>query len=163
MTRDEIIAAYDAGPSALEAALEGLGDAELDAAPGGGKWTIRQIIHHIGDSDSLTRTLITVALGNPGCTYDQRWYDTRNTFAETLDYAHRPVAPALDLIRATRRYVAELLRHFPDSLERQLTLLWEKQPTGQVITVDHLVRGQTWHLQHHVQQIRDIRSARGTG
>ncbi len=161
MTTEEILRQYAAGPDRLERALRGLSEPDLDMALEEGKWTIRQLIHHVVDADALAKTMVIAALGNSGCTYDQRWYDTRNTFAETLDYANRPVAAAITVLRANRDHLNQLLRHLPDALDRSVIVKWEKEPEGKEVTVSYLVRGQTWHAQHHTDQIRQIRRARG--
>lgn len=161
MTTEETLTQYAAGPDDLEDALRGLSEPDLDIALKEGKWTIRQLIHHIVDADALAKTMIIAALGNSGCTYDQRWYDTRNTFAETLDYANRPVAAAIALFRANRHHLEQLLRHLPEALDRYVNVKWEKEPEGKEVTVSYLVRGQTWHAEHHTDQIHEIRQARG--
>lgn len=159
--RHETIARYCAAPDRLEAALADLAESDFDLARGRGAWTIRQIVHHIVDSDDLAKTMITVAVGNSGCTYDQRWYDTRNAFAETLEYATRAVAPAIALFCANHRHTEELLRQIPDAWDRFVILQWEKEPEGRNVTVEYLINGQTWHALHHIEQIRATRDAHG--
>ncbi|UCC49349.1 MAG: DinB family protein [Gemmatimonadota bacterium] len=158
---EEILTQYAAGPDGLDDALGGLSEPDLDIALEEGKWTIRQLVHHIVDADTLAKTMIMAALGNSGCRYDQRWYDTRNTFAETLDYANRSVAAAIAVFHANRHHLDQLLRHLPDALDRSVIVMWEKEPEGKELTVSYLVRGQTWHAEHHTEQIREIRRACG--
>lgn len=158
---DEVLAGYLAAPGRLEAALAGLSETDLDLAREEGAWTIRQIVHHIVDSDDLAKTMITVAVGNSGCRYDQKWYDTRNTFAETLAYARRAVEPSVALFRANHRHLEELLSRIPDARERYVVLEWEKEPEGRKVTVDYLLKGQTWHVLHHLEQVQATRDAHG--
>ncbi|MBX6341716.1 MAG: VOC family protein, partial [Thermomicrobiaceae bacterium] len=51
---EEIVALYAEGPAALERALAGLDGADLDLARAPGAWTIRQIVHHVADSDATS-------------------------------------------------------------------------------------------------------------
>src|SRR5262249_51361819 len=106
---DQALALYLQGPAALDAALAGLDPADLDRAPQPGAWTIRQIVHHIVDGDNLWTLPIRVALGSPGAVYNSEWYSPDNAWAETLNYAGRPIEAALALFRANRPATAELL------------------------------------------------------
>lgn len=44
---------YLAGPEQLRQAIEGMTDAELDAAPIPGKWSTRQVVCHIADFEPV--------------------------------------------------------------------------------------------------------------
>ncbi len=155
-TREKKLAEYAALSDQLEAALAGLSEAELDTAAGEGKWTIRQIVHHISDAQDLIGTVMKVALGNSGSTYDQTWYDMSNTWAETLDYAGRSIAPAGTLLRARLVQIEQLLRHLPDAWERCVNLKTAMTPEGREVTVEYLIDSQTHHALHHIAQIRAI-------
>ncbi|MDY0110926.1 MAG: DinB family protein [Candidatus Krumholzibacteria bacterium] len=61
---NSILARFAAGPESLAQALAGLRDADLDARPARGGWTIRQIVHHVTDGDDLWKSCIKMALGN---------------------------------------------------------------------------------------------------
>jgi hypothetical protein len=148
-------------PDQLSAALADLSEPDLDLCREEGKWNIRQIVHHIVDADDLAKTIIKAALGNSGCIFDQTWYDMNNTFAETLAYANRAIEPALALFRANHHHIEHLLKHLPDAWERFVMLKYAKVPEGRKITVGYLIQAQTWHAQHHIEQIRATREAHG--
>jgi uncharacterized damage-inducible protein DinB len=160
-TTEEMLTEFCALPDRLEAAIERLTEEELDAVRGEDKWSIRQIVHHIVDSDTLVRTLIEAALGNSGCTYDQGWYDTDNAWAETLDYANRSLAPAVLLFRASHLHLEELLRRLPAPWEKYVHLKWEKEPEGRKVSVRYLIQGRIHHTLHHLEQIRATRKVHG--
>jgi uncharacterized damage-inducible protein DinB len=63
-SQTSVVARYAEGPAQLEQAIAGLQDADLDASPVQGGWTIRQIVHHIVDGDDLWKVGIKAALGN---------------------------------------------------------------------------------------------------
>ena len=47
-TREALIAQYKDGGRAVAEALAGSTEAELDARPAPGKWSAREITHHLG-------------------------------------------------------------------------------------------------------------------
>ena len=46
-----LIARYKDGYREVAAALEGASDRELDSKPAPGKWSARDIVHHLADSE----------------------------------------------------------------------------------------------------------------
>src|SRR5947208_16269770 len=72
--RAGMIQQYEQGYAAVEDALAGATDAELDARPAPGEWTAREIVHHLGDSEmtSAIRLRRLLAEENPTIAgYDQ--------------------------------------------------------------------------------------------
>ena len=110
MTPDErlsLIDEYAAGFAVVTAALATIPQAQWSAHPIAGKWSARQIVLHLGDSEPIAaqrlRRLLTerhpLIHG-----YDQeRW-------AEVLRYDERDVAPALAAFEAARTGTLPLLR-----------------------------------------------------
>lgn len=155
---EELKSEYAALPDQLEKALEGLSEHQLDIRPAGGRWSIRETVHHLADADLLSNNIIVAALGNPGCTYDQTWYSMDNRIAGPLGYADRPTGPALELFRVAHRRQTEMLNHIGDAADKSLTLKFEKSPEGKNFTVHYLLHSQTHHARHHIRQILDIRA-----
>jgi hypothetical protein len=86
--RSELVKKYKEGYAVVAAALEGASDAELDRRPAPGKWTSREIVHHLADSEmtSAIRLRRLIAEDRPTIVgYDQEEY------AERLHY-DRPIA-----------------------------------------------------------------------
>ena len=55
--RAELIARYKDGYREVAAALDGATDEELDARPGPGQWTAREVVHHLaGGSITIGRS-----------------------------------------------------------------------------------------------------------
>jgi hypothetical protein len=105
-TRDMLVAAYKDGYRVVSEALAGVNDDELDTAPAPGRWTVRQIVHHLADSEmtSAIRLRLLLASPNPAILgYDQ------DEFARRLYYDARPIKASLDAFNAARRTTAELL------------------------------------------------------
>ena len=79
--RDLLIAQYTDGYRAVAEALLKITPEELDAKPGPGKWSARQIVHHLADSEmtAAVRFRLLLAEDKPAIKgYDQ------DRFAERL-------------------------------------------------------------------------------
>jgi hypothetical protein len=103
--RDELIDRYKDGYRAVAEAVAGASDQELDAHPAPGKWSAREIVHHLADSEmtSAVRLRLLIASDNPAIAgYDQE------EFAKRL-YYDRPIASALEAFKAARLTSAEIL------------------------------------------------------
>jgi DinB superfamily len=104
-TIHSLIERYKQGYDEVVAALEGATDRELDARPAPEKWTAREIVHHLADSEMTSAIRLRKLLAEDTPTiygYDQE------VFARTL-YYDRPIAESLAAFRAARRSTAELL------------------------------------------------------
>lgn len=152
MERATLIERYREGPSRVRGALDGITEAELDIRPAPDAWTVREVVHHMPDSEMtsairLRRLLVedSPILGG----YDEA------QFARTLHYAERPVEAALDLFELIRRVTAEII-------ERMTESEWAREGT-------HSESGryscETWleiyaaHAHDHADQIRRAREA----
>ena len=105
-TRKTLIDQYKDGYRVVAEALAGASDQELDTPPAPGKWTAREIAHHLGDSEmtAAIRLRLLVATHRPQIMgYDQ------DEFARRLHYDKRPVEASLDAFNAARRSTAEIL------------------------------------------------------
>jgi len=105
-TRGALITAYTNGYRAVVDALEGMTEAQLDARPGPGEWTPREIVYHLADSEmtSALRLRRLLAEENPEIAgYDEE------AFARRLHYGDRPIGPSLDALRAARATTASIL------------------------------------------------------
>jgi hypothetical protein len=161
LLREEILTQYAKAPDQLEDVLFGLSESDIDMVRDDGKWTIRQIVHHIVDADSMVKMIILIALGNSGSSYDQTWYGTENAWVETLCYAERDIAPAVAVYRANHCYVEQLVHCLSDAWDSCVVLKHARAPEGQKITVEHLIRGRVHHALHHIEQIRATRQLHG--
>jgi uncharacterized damage-inducible protein DinB len=161
-SQTSIIARFADGPAQLEQALTGLHDADLDAPPVQGGWTIRQIVHHIADGDDLWKACIKAALGNEQGEFTLEWYWVvpQDIWADRWAYAGRSIDVSLALFKANRAHVTQLLAHVPDAWSRSISL---RKPSGETtrLTVGAVVEMQADHLQHHVHRILAIRKERG--
>jgi hypothetical protein len=105
-TRRTLIERYKAGYGAVESALAGLSEADLDRTPANGSWTARQVVHHLADSEMTSAIRLRRLLAEdqpvlPG--YDEE------LFARVLHYTTRPIAPSLAAFKAARDTSADLI------------------------------------------------------
>src|SRR5881394_3663976 len=97
--RKKLIDQYKDGYRVIVEALLNATDEELDAHPAPGKWSAREVVHHLADSEmaAAVRLRLLLAIDRPTITgYDQ------DEFARRL-YYDRPIETSLDAFKATRR------------------------------------------------------------
>jgi len=146
----QILELYRSGPSRLADAVGRLGDAGLDVPRAPGKWTARQIVHHIVDSDAETFHVLRIALALPGSRIVTTLWDN-DQWMRGLACDRRAVEPAMALFAAARAWILEALSHLPDGLERTVT--W---PSGYTASVRDLLRQQGGHAVHHILQLEEM-------
>jgi hypothetical protein len=151
-TRRKLVEQYKDGPRAVAEALLGATAEELDVAPAPGKWTAREIVHHLADSEmtSAIRLRLLVASDRPQIAgYDQ------DEFARRLAYRHRPIQGALDALDAARRTTAEIL-------DRLTPAEWQREGTHSEIgryTIHRWLEIYAAHAHDHARQILAARAA----
>jgi DinB family protein len=103
--RDRMIALYRDGYRAVVDALHNADDEALSAKPAPNKWSAREIVHHLADSEmtAAVRLRLLLAVDRPVISgYDQ------DTFAARLHY-DRPHEASLSAFRYARECTAQLL------------------------------------------------------
>jgi DinB superfamily len=109
--RQKLIDQYRDGYRVVAEALTGIDDEQLDARPGPGKWTAREVVHHLADSEmtAAIRLRLLLAVDNPPIQgFDQE------QFARRLFY-DRPIAASLDAFKAARVATGEILECMTDA------------------------------------------------
>jgi len=159
MTRQErqkLIDRYAEGASEVERSLEGFPASGLTDHPLPGKWSAREIVHHLADSESISgfrlRQLLTeeraVIQG-----YDQEEY------ARRFAYNERDHRAAFELFRAVRENTLQILKAMADEDWRREGRHSESGAYG----------AETWlsiyatHAHDHAAQIRRLREALESG
>jgi len=150
--RSALIAQYGAGYDEVVKALDGFPAASLSAHPIAGKWSAREIIHHLGDSEStsawrLRRLLVE---DNPVIQgYDQ------DEFATKLHYNDRDMAPALEAFRSARATTVQLLSMMTEEE-------WKREGTHTEsgrYTVENWLKIYADHAHNHAAQIQRLKEA----
>jgi catechol 2,3-dioxygenase-like lactoylglutathione lyase family enzyme len=155
LTRGQVRELYALGLDALDDALFGLPEAHLDLARAPGKWTIRQIVHHLVDSEATALARAIFALAEPDRFLHPNLYDPDH-WAESLDYAGRGTGPGLALFRAVREHMLQLVDHLPGAWERG----WVG-PAGPGPHVGKSLEMLAIHAFGHIDQILETRRVHG--
>jgi hypothetical protein len=151
-TKRQLSERYKQGYAVVADAIAGATEAELDFSPGDGKWTIRQIVHHLADSEmtSAIRLRMLLAADRPSIVaYDQE------EFARRLYYDDRPIAASLEAFRAARATSGEILDRMSDAE-------WQREGTHSEVgryTVAKWLEIYAQHAHGHADQIRHARAA----
>lgn len=152
-----VLASYLDGPAEFETAVCGMGEPELDHLPALGGWTVREIAHHVADGDAIWGAGVKMALGRGQAVFSLQWYwdQPQEVWAERWGYRLRPVAPSLELLRANREHIAQLVRDVPGAWECPLDVRW---PDGTVepLAVRSLIDDQSRHVWQHLAEVRRI-------
>ncbi len=150
-TRKKLVDQYKDGYRVVAEALAGATDEELDARPAPGKWSAREIAHHLADSEmtSAIRLRLLVATNNPHIVgYDQ------DEFARRL-YYDRPIEASVEAFKSARRTTAEIL-------DRMTRAEWSHEGTHTEVgryTIDRWLEIYGPHAHDHANQIRIARAA----
>lgn len=145
------------GPDKLEATLADLSEADLDRQGAQGGWTIREIVHHLADEDTMQATyILKMALLNSGTTFDISWHPSNRAMSETLNYARRPIGPSLALFRSNREHIVQMLNSLPPTWDHYVVFRLSPEEEAK-ITIGEWIQRMAGHLQEHVSEIDKIR------
>jgi hypothetical protein len=149
--RKTLIDKYKDGYRAVAEALAGADDHQLDAHPAPGKWSAREIVHHLADSEmtSAIRLRRLLAEERPSI----RGYD-QDEFARKLHY-DRPHQASLEVFRYVRETTAQIL-------ERMTAAEWAREGTHTEhgrYTAEDWLRIYAEHAHKHADQILTARAA----
>jgi hypothetical protein len=150
-TRKKLIDQYKDGYRVVAEALVGAGDEELAARPAPAKWSARDVVHHLADSEMTAgvRLRVLLATDNPRIVgFDQ------DEFARRLHY-DRPMEASLELFKAVRRSTAELLERMGDADWARQGSHTEHGPYG----VERWLEIYGAHAHKHAEQILVARDA----
>src|SRR5512146_3305656 len=108
----DILERFRRGGELLAMATTGVAGPELDFKPAENKWSVRQIVCHLADSEVVTamRLRLIAAEDNPTLgAYDQQ------AWAKNLDYGKRKLSQAIETCRRLRMEKYELVKGLPES------------------------------------------------
>jgi hypothetical protein len=134
-TRDETLRCFE------------LGERELSFSYGPGKWSVRQILHHLADAETVMAERIRRILSEGRRVL---WAFDQEAWAQALDYSTMPLELSREIYRSTRagvRYLATLY------YEKNGQLEWVHSETGVRTLRDELDKVAA-HNEHHLDQIR---------
>jgi hypothetical protein len=150
--RNDLIARYAAGYEEVAQALNGFPAESLGERPIPGKWSAREIVHHLGDSESISAFRLRKLLVEDNAIIEG--YD-QDRFATMLRYNERDMAPALEAFRSARQTTLQLLNAMSEED-------WQRSGTH---TESGAYSTEKWltiyanHAHDHADQIRRLREA----
>ncbi|MEP6904575.1 MAG: YfiT family bacillithiol transferase [Gemmatimonadales bacterium] len=151
--RNSKIGAIRALPPIIRRAVDGLNDKQLDTPYRDGGWTVRQVVHHVGDSHAhaYLRFKRLLAEEHPAIqTYDQDVW-------ATLPDSSMPVESSLRLLDGLHERWSEFLQSLPADAWSRTAF----HPERGEITMDDLLELYSWHGEHHAGQITALRASQG--
>jgi uncharacterized damage-inducible protein DinB len=139
-------------PDAVRSKVAGLSDSQLSAPEASGKWSMRQVVRHLADSDLVWgyRLRMVLAHDRPTITgYDQ------DLWAERLRYDRADLEQALQELAVLRRSNLSLLAGASAADRQRVGVHAERGEES----VDHMIRMYAGHDLLHLQQLDRIRAA----
>jgi hypothetical protein len=150
--RQQLISQYEAGYEEVVNSLEGFPDDQLSAHPLSGKWSAREIVQHLADSEmnSAIRLRRLLAEDRPVIhAYDQ------DDYARRLKYNEREMEPALESLRSSRSTTAQLLAQMSDED-------WKREgwhPESGLYSAEIWLKIYAAHAHNHAAQIQRLKEA----
>jgi len=146
---------YLSGAFAVRAAVADMSREQLLARPIPGKWSTLEVVCHLADFEQVFADRIKriIALPEPPLYLAA----DENLYLQALAYHERDLEEQLQLIEATRRDVARIIRHLsPEQLQK----------TGchnlrGLQTLERVIRTIISHIPHHLSFVAEKRRALG--
>jgi uncharacterized damage-inducible protein DinB len=142
----------EATPGALRAAVAGMSDAQLARPERPGKWSVRQVLRHLADSEIVWayRLRVILAQDRPALQgYDQ------DAWAERLRYADADPAESQAEFALLRRSNLQLLERASATDLERVGIHAERGEES----LEHLIRLYAGHDLLHLLQVERIRAA----
>jgi DinB superfamily len=149
--RKKLIELYRNGYAVVSDVMVKVTPEELDFKPDPTRWSVREIIHHLADSEMMAAVRLRMLIAQDRPTlqgYDQ------DEFARRL-YYDRPYEASLELFRLARQSTVEIL-------DRLTPAEWVREGTHTEIGpygVESWLKTYSEHAHKHARQIRIARDA----
>ncbi|HYE58793.1 MAG TPA: DinB family protein [Rhodothermales bacterium] len=132
--RDETLAYFDLPEDALACRY------------GPDKWSVRFLLHHLADAETVLNDRIRRVLSEPRGVI---WAFDQDAWARGLDYEHLPLHLSRDIFRALREGIIHLARtHLPEKADLEFV-----HSTMGVRTLGQEFEKVAEHNEHHLAQI----------
>jgi len=151
--RREKIASIRKLPAAIEAAVKGLNDQQLDTPYRIGGWTVRQVVHHLADShlNAFVRMKLILTEDHPTLKpYDQ------DEWAKLPDTQGTPIDSSFSILKGLHDRWCKLLENVPDTG-------WSRaahHPENGEVTLESMLSTYARHGEKHVEHITGLRATK---
>ncbi len=146
--RDEKIEAYGRGYGLLQAALEAIPREAWDYKPAPNEWSVKEIVVHMGDSESMAALRLRKLIVEPGTTlmaYNE------SGWADALNYRKQDMEDSLQIIKYARQSTYRLLKTLPDEVFRHAVIHPEYD---EPYTFDRWLNIYAQHIPDHIEQMK---------
>ena len=137
----------------LERLIKGVPASKLRKRPAADKWSVSEIVAHLGDAEIVIAFRMRVILGAPGtpiAAYDQ------DSWVTSGHYKKRDPRKSVEQFRVVREANLALLKSLTSEQWKHYGMHSER---GQE-TIEHIVRMTAGHDMNHLQQIERILPAK---
>lgn len=141
-------------PRALENAVQGLNENQLDTPYRAGGWTVRQVVHHLADShiNAFVRMKLILTEEKPAVKpYSQ---DAWATLPDTIGV---PIGVSMEILRGLHDRWCILLENVQDNAWTRTAF----HPERGEITLESMLTTYSAHGLKHVEHIMSLRRAQG--
>jgi DinB superfamily len=143
-----LIERYAGGANLVRDALRSAGSVDLDARPIEGKWSIREVVCHLADSEIICADRMKRVLAEDHPTFFEA---DPNRFGPALHCPRRPLEGELAVIEAIRAHMLPILQSAGASAFRRSGV---HSRAGQM-TLETLLERVTSHVPHHLAFIEE--------
>lgn len=140
----------------FDAVLEKVPAEGLDWAESEDEWTIRHVIHHVAEDCNVYAFIIERALATPGSKVVFGEFPGNDVWADRLGFGERPTETAIALTHAHRKFLAELVSHFPDRWNNSVRFFNDEGKELATSTVKEMIIMLTEHMQEHTEMVKNI-------
>jgi hypothetical protein len=147
MERKKLLHSYISGYAEILSLLNRFDNESWDFIPSQGKWSIREIVIHLTDSEinGYTRCRNIIAeSGKSIVNYDQ------DKWASSLNYNGQNMDMALDIFKLLRRANYDLLKDLPDEVWNNYMI----HPDDGKVTLDDWLNNYENHVRIHLNQMQ---------
>ena len=125
-----------------------LDDISLSKSYAVDKWTVRQLLHHIADAETVLYDRIRRGIAAPKQVI---WAFRQDDWAEKLEYEQRPLALNKAVYLSVRNAIIDLAQRYYEGYGANEFIHSE---TGLRTLKDEFDKV-VWHNEHHLKQIQD--------
>jgi len=150
-----LIEAYSGGAQLLRDAMQSTTNTDLDAKPIKGKWSVREVVCHLADSEIVYADRMKRVIAEDIPTFFEA---DPNRFCPALYCPKRPLKKELDVIDAIRIHMLSILQSC-DANDFQRTGVHSLDGP---MTLETLLQRITAHIPHHVAFIEEKQRAMTT-
>jgi hypothetical protein len=152
----QLLDRYHQGIALFVDAVHKVPEAQMDSIPAPGKWTARQIVCHVADSEAVAAVRYRMIAAQPGSTltaFDQEKWEIE------LHYAQQPFTEALEAFEVMRLYNVNMLRGLPLGHWGRVANHEERG----AYTLFKMVEHNATHVEGHTGQVLRLRNSLGSG